>query len=201
MIFGVHYPDWPCKLIILNSKGEEIGKYWNAGYLMDYVLADLNNDQQMDLLVSGMNNEYGKPCIIVFEPKSIRGCSPQISIKYKWNFNNEGSEKYYILLPRCDVDLALHPIVEGIGQLDILSDEVIQAIAQNSRIIYQFKYDMFLFNLILSNEYKRLHESLKHENLIFTDINSEDYSIKIINGILYWNKRDWVHYRTLSNAW
>ncbi len=65
------------QLVLLNAEGEILGEYWNSGRLSDYAFVDLNEDEKKEIVAVGPNNEFGKGCLVVFDPTKINGGSPQ----------------------------------------------------------------------------------------------------------------------------
>lgn len=104
LVISDHRFYFPTQLILLDSAGNSVGEYWNSGRLTDYDLIDLNGDSQYELIISGMNNEYIKGMIAVFDPGTISESSPQIQDEFRFNNIDPWTEKCYILFPRTDVD-------------------------------------------------------------------------------------------------
>jgi hypothetical protein len=130
-------------LKILDADGLSLGEYWHSGRLSDYALTDLNQDKKNESIVSGMNNYYIKGMIAVFDPGNISGSSPQIQDEYRFKDIDSGTEKYYILFLRIDVDKAEH-LRENISIIDILNNERISALAKNSNLLFEFDFNVHI---------------------------------------------------------
>jgi hypothetical protein len=108
LVISHHKPDWPCQVLLLDAAGDPEGEYWNAGYLMDARAGDIDGDGDTELVLSGVNNEYGRGCIAIFEAGGLRGGSPQDQMAYRWPDLAAGGQSAYILFPMSDVAAAMH---------------------------------------------------------------------------------------------
>ncbi len=190
---------FPTQLCILNCKGDKLGEYWNSGQFTDYAFADLNEDGKEELIVSGLNNEYTKGVLIAFDVDNIDGYSPQFSTKYICKDNRLGSQLYYILFPRTDVDRAISEL-EAIKQIGILSNPGFYLRATHSSLLYEMDFKLNLVNIIRSSSFKKRHKSLKSAGKIFSQIDDE-YIDNLKQQMLYFNGTEWVSKPSLSNPW
>jgi len=186
------------QLVLLNSEGEFLGEYWNSGRLTDYAFVDLNGDGKKEIVVVGMNNEYGKGCLVVFNPTKIKGGSPQ-SGYYKCKELEPGSEKCYILFPRTDVEIDKYP-VESIITIDVLKNHRLSVLTQLSRIIYEFNYKLELQDVRFSHTFEQMHKEARLEGKIKSELN-EEYRRNLEKGFLYYDGENWVSKHTTSNSW
>jgi len=180
---------FPSQLVILNSKGELLGEFWNSGYLMDYCFADLNRDKEVELIVAGMNNEYNTGCIMVFDTTDIWGASPQ-SGEYLCQELKPGSEKYYILIPPTDVENCVF-LRNKIDVVEILSNQIISAKSAAGQIYYELNFDLELVNVNFSDEFEKMHRKYLSENKITSKLN-KDYKARLMQGLLYYDGQKWV---------
>lgn len=188
---------FPTRLCVLDYKGQVSGEYWNSGQLADFCFADLNSDGRDKLVVVGLNNEYKKGCLVVLDPLKLKGCSPQQQFKYKCNELDIGSELYYILFPRTDVDYYIHE-VEGTRNIKILENNLFSIRMLSSGLIYKIDYKLKLQNVVMSHTFKNLHRNLLREGEISSEIN-EEYERNLINGLLYWDGKNWVSTPTMTS--
>ena len=103
LMISFQKPDWPCQTVLLDAAGKVEGEYWNAGYFMDARAGDLDGDGDKELVLSGVNNEYGRGCVAIFEAGGLRGGSPQADKAYRWPDLAAGGQSAYILFPTSDV--------------------------------------------------------------------------------------------------
>jgi len=184
---------FPSQLVMLNSKGELLGEFWNSGYLMDYCFAELNKDRGVEFIVAGMNNEYNTGCIIVFDSTDIWGASPQ-SGEYLCQELKPGSEKYYILIPPTDVEKCFD-LRNVIDVVEILNNQIISAKSGVGQIYYEFNFDLKLINVNFSDPFEIMHRKLFSENKITSELNKE-YKARLMQGLLYYDGQKWVSHPT-----
>jgi len=190
IVVSVHRPSWPCQLALLDARGNLKGEFWNAGYFNDVAFVDLDGDGVKEIIAGGNNNEHGRGCLAVFNPKSISGGSPQGSFEFRCPENKPGSELSYILLPRTDVDLAENYPVDGVVTVDVLDNRRIQAKTSLTDIYYQFSFSFSEKDVILSHGFIQAHEKARLEGKIGSVLNS-DYERNLIGGIRYWDGDKW----------
>ncbi len=184
---------FPSQLVMLNSKGELLGEFWNSGYLMDYCFADLNRDKEVEFIVSGMNNEYNTGCLMVFDPTDIWGASPQ-SGEYLCQELKPGSEKYYVLIPPTDVENCIS-LRNMINVVEILNNQIISAKSQGGEIYYELNFNLELINVNYSDPFERMHMKYLNENKITSELN-KDYKKRLMQGLLYYDGLKWVSHPT-----
>ena len=191
-----HKPDFPCQFGVLSLEGRLVGEYWNSGYLSDVAFADLDGDGRREILASGLNNEYGKGCLIVFDADRIAGASPQTSPKYLCRELAPGSERAYILFPRTDADLLDYP-VETIMTIDPLRNGSFYLNAQVSRVFFEISPALDVVYVHSSHLFQRLHAEAVREGRVRSRLDP-DYFERLRRGALYWNGTAWVSERTAN---
>jgi hypothetical protein len=190
IVVSVHRPSWPCQLALLDDRGNLKGEYWNAGYFNDVAFVDINGDGLKEIVAGGNNNEYGLGCLAVLSPRSISGASPQRGFDFRSPELKPGSELFYILLPRTDVDLAENYPVDGVVTVDVLDNRRIQAKTSLTGIYYQFDFSFLEKDVILSHGFIQAHEKARLEGKIESVLNSE-YERSLIRGIRFWDGEEW----------
>jgi hypothetical protein len=183
-----HLYDWPTQLIALDCEGKVMGEYWNGGRFSDFIFSDLDKDGALELIIGGVNNEYKKACLAVFDPNFIKGASPQ-SNDYKCEELEPGSEKYYILLPRTDVD-AQESVLEAVGMINLTGNGNISVLTLVSRIYYEFNSQLECQSVLLSTQFKQKRNKAILEGRI-KNISDEEYVDALKNGILYSDGKNW----------
>jgi hypothetical protein len=192
-------PDFPTQLVLLNSSGEKIGEYWNAGRFVDIDCLDLDEDGKKEIVIAGMNNEYKKSCIAVFDSQNIQGGSPQENEKYICDNLERGTEKYYVLLPRLDWAYK-NNILESISQINNLKNRRISFVTKVSRVIYEFSYDFKVLKIRPSHATEVMYNDSLQEGRIDFDLN-EQYVEYLSNNILYYDGQNWVSTPTMTSYW
>ena len=191
---------FPAKLSVLNAEGKILGEYWNSGQFSDLALTDINADGKKEIIVSGINNEYGKACLIVFDSALVSGSSPQNDPEYICEELEGGSEKYYILFPRTEIDI-IESIVNKIMEIAILNDERIMVTTDISVIIYIFNFNLQVEEVRLSHPFKQKYKTYQLEGKFNKELNEEAYKMDLMSGLLYYDGKKWTSQHSLSNPW
>jgi hypothetical protein len=200
MVIADHRPDWPCQLTVLDSGGRERGEFWNSGYFNDLTAADLNGDGFKEILAAGMNNEYGVGCLAVFDAASIRGGSPQENPDFRCPELEPGSELYYLLFPRTDVDLAGGYPVDGLISVEMLSNKRIQVKTNLSRVYFDLSLNLDSPELIFDHGFIIAHDNARREGKVTSTLNGE-YKRDLLQGIRYWNGNRWSSLPAMNRSW
>jgi len=200
IVISDHLPDFPTQLVILNSEGKKLGEYWNSGRLVDYLCVDLNNDTNSELVVTGTNNEYCKPCLIVFDTNRIEGSSPQLKSFYRCENLKAGRELYYILFPKVDL-VALEALMESISRIDVLENKRLFAVAGISNIIYELDFDLKLKDIRLTHGFQIKLKKAISDGKIENKRENATIIYRLKQELLYFNGEDWVSEATLPSYW
>jgi hypothetical protein len=188
-VISYHYPQWPCQLVLLDSRGRTTGEFWNSGYLNDIAWQDLDSDGRQELIVGGVNNQYGG-CLIVFEPARLEGCSPQ-SGEFKADTWPPGSERFYVRFPRTDVSLALGDIVEGLQALGISGNNHLVAYTIYS-LAFEFDFGLRCLSVDVGHGYMIRHNELRAAGKLRSSYNDPAYREMVRTGVRYWDGSKWV---------
>ena len=191
---------FPTQLVFLNAEGKILGEYWNSGQFSGLILKDINADGKKEIIVPGINNEYGKACLLVFDSTLVNGSSPQNNPEFICEELEAGSEIYYILFPRTEVDLIEYPL-NSITEIALLDDEKILVTTDISAIIYIFNYDLQPEEVRLSHTFKKKYKTLQLEGIIEKELNEQECKKTLMNGILYYDGEKWTYRHAMSNPW
>ena len=189
IVISYHYPQWPCQLAVLDSKGTLIGEFWNSGFLNDLAFPDLDGDGREEMIVAGVNNEYG-PCLIVFDPAHVAGCSPQTG-EFRSDTLPAGSEKYYVRFPRTDVSLALGDIVEDFRHLGVTGNKRLMAYTSYG-LIYELDFGLRCLSVDCGHGYMMKHNELRAAGKIQSSLDDAAYRETYRKDVRYWDGRAWV---------
>jgi hypothetical protein len=189
VVISYHYPHWPCQLVVLDCRGRKTGEFWNSGYLNSLATQDIDGDGKEEMIVGGVNNEWGG-CVIVFDPDRISGCSPQTG-EFRSDTLPPGSEKYYVRFPRSDVSLALGDIIEGLHHIGITGNRHIAAYNDHG-IIYELDFSLRGLSVDFGHGYMIKHNELRAAGKIQSSYTDPAYKESFRKGIRYWNGTEWV---------
>ncbi len=199
IVISDHLIEFPTQLIVLNHLGDLLGEYWNSGQIMDFTIHDMNDDGTRELIVVGMNNEYKKGCVIIFDTDNIWGSSPQLLDHYKFKGFKPGTEKYYLLFPRTDLDISI-TLVEAIDSVTPLGNRRLSFFAQSSHLIYELDYELKIQQIRFTDDFVLWHRNARSEGKINSEINQE-YEDKLRNGFLYYDGQKWVSQPAVNRNW
>lgn len=191
VVISYQPPNWLMQLALLDSDGRARGEFWNSGHLTDFLLTDLNGNGQKELLVAGLNNEYEKGCLIVFDPENVAGGSPQLKQEFICRGLRPGTEKFYLLFPRTDADLATYP-VEAISRMQVQLPNILSLEANISHLIFIVSSDFVLEDVTFSHGFMLLHNEALLAGRVRSDLNNPRYKEALIKGVLYYDGKDWT---------
>jgi hypothetical protein len=202
IIISYHFRNFPTQLLVLDHKGKSKGEYWNSGRFTDFVLQDLNGDGYDELIVAGMNNEFNCGSLVVFDTSQIRGTSPQTG-RYKCEELPRGSEIFYLLFPRTDLDETQR--ISTIPSIQIDSSQTISCVTNFSKIYFNLDFRLELKDIQLSHSFDRLYSDAHTKGLIEGDLSSdaarESYKYELAQKLRYWDGKKWDLSLALANPW
>ena len=190
LVLSFHKPDWPCQAVVLDAAGKLEGEYWNAGYLMDGQMGDVDGDGAKELVLSGVNNEYARGCVIVFEAGVLRGGSPQREAGYRWPDDGAGSESAYILFPKTDVHEAIRREGDPINYFWIHDGDGLTAVTSETQIYFDLDRTLACRDVTLSNYFMNRHREFRLAGKV-RSLPDDAYKSRIGEAILYHENGDW----------
>jgi hypothetical protein len=197
-VMGAHMKRFPTQLAVLSSEGHLLGEFWNSGRITDFAAKDIDNDGSPELLAVGTNNEYGKACLIVFNPNLIKGGSPQLQSNFKCDDFPSGTEKYYVLFPRTAVDLAEYSERETMREIIVLDNGRIKVTASSSDLSFELDDNLEIRDVQRSVIFQRRYDKFLREGRIKSPID-DSYLEELNKGALYWNGKEWVSRPTMNS--
>jgi len=185
-------PNWPSYIATLSPQGQVLGEYWNAGRFSDYGLIDIDNDGVPALVLVGTNNEYRKGFLAVLDPDSVWGSSPQDG-DYKSPDLKPGSELFYLLFPRTEVDRLEFSQREAMSTVDMLKNNRLMVVALLSRIIYELNQRMEVDMVIISDGFREKYRKYQAEGGIFPGkLDEEAYAEALAKAVVYFDGERWT---------
>lgn len=194
-----HRPQSPSQLIVLDCKGKVSGEFTNWGRLLDIAFLDHEGDGKKEVLIAGVNDEYRAGFLAAFDSSDIRGSSPQTE-SAACRDCGAGSERYYLIFPRTDVDEILAPDKETIESMQILKDGQVQLCTAVSNIFFILDFEMRLLDVQGSDSFWLRHRELKAAGKINSELNDAYYE-NLKNGVLYWDGSQWTSTPTMNQKW
>ena len=193
LVISRHRNHYPNQIALLDSTGRLIGEYWHSGYLIDYGFLDVDNDGKEEILFGGCNNEYKKGCVIVLEPDNIKGGSPQTD-DYRCSQLSMGAEKFYVLLPRTEVDKHESEI-GSINSIDILKNQKLSVSMRFSFLYFEFNQDFSLHTINMSHIFKRKYDAIFNMQSTMSWL-QDKVRYELRDKILYFDGKEWVDHPT-----
>jgi hypothetical protein len=191
VVISLQTPNWPAQLTVLDSNGRVLGEFWNSGHLSDFIIADLQADGQKELLVSGLNNEYGKGCLIVFDRRNIAGGSPQTKAEFACRGLSSGTELYYLLFPRTDVDVELSP-VEAVATISMENPGILSLETAVSGLYFILDFRLAVEDVTLSHGFMQKHREALIAGRVHSSLDDPRYKEALAKGVLYYDGRGWT---------
>jgi hypothetical protein len=203
LIMARQKPDFPTYIAVLSPQGETLGEYWNSGRFNDYILADASGKGWPDIILVGTNNEYAKGVLVVLDSDSVWGGSPQTGY-YRCPDLKPGSELYYLLLPRTEVDRLGFSQRGVVSYVEALARGRIMAITDESRIVFEFGPRLEVDTAIVSDAYREKYRNYQAEGRIPPGpLDAEALARSLAQGVVYYDGEHWTTTPTPNkrNAW
>jgi len=185
-----HQPHSPSGLVLLDCHGKLLGEFLNFGRISDLAYGDFNGDGKTEVAAGCENDEYGKASLAVFDPSRIAGSSPQ-SKDLTCGRCGDGSEEYYILFPRTDVDLILYPPKENIKAIHVLENNRLELDTHVSHVYFELDFRFRVLEVKGSDLFREAHREMKTAGKIKSEL-TPAYWEALKNGVLYWNGKEWT---------
>lgn len=189
VVDSFHRPNFPCQLLVLDPKGKTIGEYWSSGQFIDIVVHDLDGDGKPEIIAGGTNNEFRSGALAVFKPDRIHGASPQTLDHYICRGLDPGTQEFFVLLPRADVDV-VEVYQEAVGAIEILKNNRISALMLNSGIYYEFSFDFRTVEALSGHRFEKLHALAAVEGKV-KSLANEGYFKDLRDRIRFWGRKGW----------
>jgi hypothetical protein len=201
-VFG-HEPYYPSGIARLDAPtGRVLCEYWHSGVLAALDYRDIDGDGTAELLAIGENNAYNMGSLAVFNPRVLSGHSPA-SPPYTPRDIPNGTEKYYLLFPRCDLrKLASHK--RNVAQNAVLQADGLFRVDVAERVdntwyplLYFFDDSMKCVRVEGEDTFITVHRKLEAEGKLTRKLDAQYYE-ELRQGVLYWDGEKFVHKPTMN---
>jgi len=198
-----HYMYYPSLIVRLSaSTGRVLNEYWHSGNLRGLRYEDIDGDGTAELVAFGENNGYDMASLAVFDPRTLSGHSPAPPA-YTPPSIPAGTEKYYLLFPRSDVQkVATHKrnVAEGIelrndGLLRVVAAEIVGNLWYP--VYYFFDTSMKCVKVEADDILIDLHRKLEAEGKLTGRLDAKYYE-ELRQGVLYWDGEKFVKEPTMN---
>jgi hypothetical protein len=191
LVLSFHKPDWPCQAVLLDHDGQLEGEYWNAGYFMDGSAGDVDGDGKRELVLSGVNNEYCRGCVAIFEAGDLRGGSPQLEDAFRSPGIGPGGQSAYILFPKTDVQAAIHLVGDPVNYFWIHDGDGLTAVTTETQVYFDLGRSLACRDLTLSNYFMNLHDKFSREGTVHSVIDDR-YRRNLADSLLIYKSGVWT---------
>ncbi len=192
LLLSAQKPDWPCQVALLDSNGTLKAEYWNSGYLMDALSQDIDGDGLKETVLSGVNNEYRKGCVVIFKGGRLGGGSPQDSAAFRSPSLGRGMEIAYILVPNAGFHAAYRQEGDAVNYIWARRGQGFTAMAHDSQIYFDFDAGLACAGVTVSHATRNLYTQLVSEGKISGPLDELLLRKKMEEGILYRGEGRWV---------
>ena len=191
LVIAFHKPHWPCQVALLDTAGRLEGEYWNAGYVMDASAGDVDGDGDRELVLAGVNNEYNRGCVAVFEAGALRGASPQRAAEFAMPGPGPGGQSAYILFPKSDVHAAMHLQGDPVNYFWIHEGGGLTAQTYETQIHFDLDRALSCRDVTLSHFFLNLHGEFAGAGKV-RSVPDDRYRRALGEALLYYEGGEWV---------
>jgi len=203
-----HIPYHPTAIVQLDAgTGKQISEYWHAGHIhQDITHKDFNKDGIEEIFCFGKNNGLNLAPLLILDPRNMNGYSPSTKEMIPANIS-KGTEMYYILFPRSDVNILDGRVRNYCTQLEFTIDGYLRIAVSEKRDPLDYKLDYCLYYFFDRNtncvkvgeddKFTTLHQKLEAEGKLTKKLDKQYYE-DLRKGVLYWNGEKFVKEPTMN---
>lgn len=189
LVLANHFSNLSGRAVFLNGAGEKIGIYENSGHFKDYVMADIDGDSSNEILLAGLNTDWGQPCLTVLDHTCLNGFSPPVNFEEGETNESSSSGKYYILLPIHSV-CTICGAHNGVKKI-LLSDNPNQMLTLSDLVEYTFNSHLELTDISFSHRFLLEYQGMKDDGMVNTDPSSLREALLAEGASYYLNSGKW----------
>jgi hypothetical protein len=164
-----HHTWWPSPLVILDSHGQELGRFINSGYIT--AIASADSASSPILLVGGIDNSHDRSAMLaVLDVDHPSGASPGAGSEYECTSCPDGRPLKYFVFPRSELNQIsgttnswVWAIRSNENGFEIQTKELKSGSAEG---IFEFTKDFRLKRASYSDTYWEVHRQLEREGKI-----------------------------------
>lgn len=194
-----HRYELPTVFYIIDYNGNILGEYWNTGRITDLIFEDINQDNREEIILVGMNNEYEKPCLFVFDSNGVNGGSPQQQDYFFCKELERGTEKYYTLFPK--IEIPPECFIEALAEIHSPEPNVFSTITNCSIVSFDLEFNLKILSVRLSHKFEEAYKKAYEEGVTEIPYDRKFLTQKYASELLYWNGKEWTGKPEMSNPW
>lgn len=204
-----HVPYFPGVLSLRDAKtGEEVSHFVNPGRIIDFAVADLTGDGQMEVVIGGVNNAYNQAFVAILDINHLDGIAPTTE-EYRLNNYKTPEILSYTIIPKTIVseEIAQHRSYNQARRVQILTESntiQVQILdfsqyrgvenvlpATQASLLFYFNNDLSVRGIGTSDGYD-LTANYLFENGIIDRLPDHQYFDEYKQELLYWNGKGFV---------
>ncbi|MFI5252705.1 MAG: hypothetical protein ACHQQQ_09780 [Bacteroidota bacterium] len=199
---AVHQSDYESDVVRLNaSDGHFISDYWHSGVISQLTVSKNVSDGNEEIILGGENNGYNLASVIVLEPANISGHGPAPASYTPANVP-PGNEKYYLLLPRNDVQLLAtnkrNAVTDIFCRSNSMEVRVSEWIGRESNtVLFNFDPRMRCISVEGSDQFVVFHQKMEKEGKLSQALYPTYYD-HLQKGVQYWDGVKFVSTPTMN---
>jgi hypothetical protein len=202
-----HVPYYPNAILRLDARsGTLLSEYWHPGVISATYWHDSGRKGVDEFLFGGCNNGYDQADLLVLDPRRTQGRSPAPPA-YSAAGILAGLEKYYILLPRTDLNRASLVKRSYLKYIRMTSDSLwemrtheIQGSGEVPGMLYYFDRNMRCVRVDANDYFVETHHKMEEAGKLAKRLN-EQYFEELRQGVRYWNGEKFVKEPTMNKRY
>lgn len=189
------------RALVLDLGKNILGEYSNSGPLADYQAVDLNRDDVPEVVLAGRNDDYGRPCLVAFDLRRMKGASPP-SGGSPVAGQEAGTELYYVLFPLTAYDELSKPEAR-VDRVNLLAGERLDLLASPSGVLFELDFEFNFLTVVLSHGFARRYDEEVRAGRLREPYDESRIWRELADGVRWHDRRTgaWSKTRTMSNPW
>ncbi|MBI5731223.1 MAG: VCBS repeat-containing protein [Ignavibacteriales bacterium] len=188
---------YPTAIVRLDAEtGKLLNEYWHTGHINQNIThKDFNNDGVEEIFCFGENNGLNLAPLLILDPRNINGHSPSTKEFIPEN-TSVGTEMYYILFPRSDLNILDGRKRNYCTELEFTSDGFLRVAVSEKRDVSDPKIDYCLYYFFDNkmncvkvgddDKFTALHQKLEAEGKLTKKLDKQYYE-DLRKNVLYWD--------------
>jgi len=180
------------------ATGVEKAVYWHAGNIFQFKSLDRDADGVKEFYYSGRNEPTGSSFLAVLDPRYLDGHAPSGRAVFPDSIGR-GTDKYYILFPRPDVETGLSGDPMVTGQMIVTAPDSLKIVILtkvNDRLYlpleYHFNPEMVCTRVTTNPDFISYHREMERKGLLKRKYDSS-YLEEMRKQLRYWDGEKFVY--------
>jgi ElaB/YqjD/DUF883 family membrane-anchored ribosome-binding protein len=192
VVLAQHMPWEPSVLLLLDAAtGKPRGEYWHLGHFSEMLNYDVDKDGIEEIVGVANNNAYNGNSVIVLDPRAMSGQAPAPGDKRLLDIA-PGSQKFFVLLPRSDLEKASLELKPSAGRLVRTANGTLMVSSTEALgpdrvdLIFEFDSKMECIGVKATDHFLGVHRKLEREGILTRSVDGQ-YLEDLRKGVQYWD--------------